>query len=96
MISDNLVVKLRCPYCNTVHADTWDCLDLDVLYDMRCSTCCETFIFLLKECLSCAGESAFIWTTLPEPAMVAVLRCEVCGDSFGAESDESDGSEAVF
>lgn len=84
----------RCPRCRTSYEDEWECLAQDEPTRVKCYGCGEHFALLIKECLSCAEESIFIWEFMPSPDGLAALFCQSCGKGFN-ETDEATHPEVA-
>jgi transcription elongation factor Elf1 len=89
------VLRLPCPFCQTEHADEFECLDSGHVGTLRCEGCREHFWFIFYECLACGHESVFTWKKAPTPAALTGLFCEHCGVPFSEAHREAESENAT-
>ena len=90
-------LTLECPYCGHMHSDDYECLESGAAALLRCENphCRQQFSFVIRECLECAEESIFIWTSAPAPEALALLSCKSCGAPFDEASSEGQDPNAA-
>lgn len=72
------LVHLRCPRCEYLHADDYECIDCDVVGEMRCTACGSSFGFVVALCPACEGETAFTWPATSAAPNYRRWACACC------------------
>ena len=53
----------------------------------------QAFAFFIHECSSCAGESMYTWTEMPDPRALAALLCHHCAEPISETAGETQGAD---
>lgn len=75
-------LQTECPHCGNVETDEYESLDGDVLLDLRCVNCSQTFFIAVMQCEGCAGESLFGWMRRPTSDRFEDLSCAACSRPY--------------
>jgi hypothetical protein len=78
-----------CPACRTRCEDALELLGVDAVHAVHCEACSRRYFVVLKECLGCGSESAFVSPWEPAAPALAALLCGACGRAYGEPQEDA-------